>query len=176
VILLLAVATLFLWRRCKHKESANADDGGLNHVLQLELTEQVQQNDNLAENSGSGIDNAWPREPTDKVSTPDMTLRQAITRLQAAYRGTKVRARARRRETAAVRMQAFYRGIAGRSAANRRKMATIHLQAIFRGAIVRFAASRRKAVPRGAKARVMVAKQKVRTTLIGRSGMPERPQ
>ena len=59
VILPLAVVTLLLWKRCKHKESVNTDAVGLNSGLMVEVTtRQVREEDDLPGNYGSFADNA----------------------------------------------------------------------------------------------------------------------
>ena len=49
MILLLAVVTLLLWRRCHNQESGS----------QIELTHQVREEDDLPDNSGSVADNLF---------------------------------------------------------------------------------------------------------------------
>ena len=55
MILLFAVVTLLLWRRYKNKESVNHNAVGRNSGLQIELTNQVREENDLPDNSGSNI-------------------------------------------------------------------------------------------------------------------------
>ena len=79
MILLLAVVTLLLWRRCKHKESVNLDAVGLNSGSLVEVTtHQVREEDDLPDDYGSVADNAWQQEPTHEVSAANTTLEQVM--------------------------------------------------------------------------------------------------